>query len=297
MKSLVQRLRGEPLFLFLVVAIGLFTVQRVFNPAAARDDNPRVIHIDRATLLRFTQFRSRVFDEQGASARFDAMPADEQRRLLEALIREEALYREALSWGLDKDDYVIRRRLVQSLEFSVGGDSRAPGAMGGKALRAWFDAHAEAYAEPPTVSFTHVFFSFGQGGRERARARADAALGPLNAGRLDAASTGDRFLYHVNYAHQSRDTIRSHFGDEMAAQLFALQPGEKWQGPFASPYGMHLVKLADSSAGGVPPFESVRELVARDAAQAAARAHQERALDRIVAGYRVKLAADLEALR
>lgn len=293
----MKRLRGEPLFLFLVVAIALFTVQRVFNPAAARDDNPRVIHIDRATLLRFAQFRSRVFDEQGAAARFDAMPADEQKRLLASLIREEALYREALSWGLDKDDYVIRRRLVQSLEFSVGGDSTAPGSMDDKALRAYFDAHTDAYAEPPTVSFTHVFFSFGQGGRERARARADAALGPLNAGRLDAASTGDRFLYHVNYAHQSRDTIRSHFGDEMAAQLFALQPGEQWQGPFASPYGMHLVRLADSSAGGVPPFESVRELVARDAAQGAARDRQERALDRIVAGYRVRLSPDLEALR
>jgi len=296
-RSLLQRLRGEPLFLFLVVAIALFAIQRLFNPAAGHDDNPRVIHIDRDTLLRFAQFRSRVFDEESAAARFDAMPPAEQKRLLASLIREEAVYREALSWGLDKDDYVIRRRLVQSLEFSVGGDPARPGELDGKSLRAFFEAHRDTYAEPATVSFTHVFFGFNPGGPERARARAQAALGPLNAGRLEAGSTGDRFLYHVNYAHQGRDMVRSHFGDEMAAQLFALQPGGKWQGPFASPYGMHLVKVADSSAGGVPPFESVRELVARDAARAAARDRQEQALDRIIAGYRVKLSPDLEALR
>jgi hypothetical protein len=283
--------------MFLVIAIGLFLVQKVFNPAAGRDDNPRVITIDREVLLRFAQFRNRVFDEQAAGARFDAMTPVEKKQLLNSLIREEALYREALSWGLDKEDYVIRRRLVQSLEFSLGGDTTAPGALDEKALRDYYAANRERYAEPPTVSFTHVFFSSSAGGEERARARATAALGPLNAGRIDPGSTGDRFLYHVNYAHQGRDMIRSHFGDEMAAQLFALEPQEKWQGPFASPYGVHLVRLTAAAAGGVPAFESIRELVARDAAQAAARERQEQALDRIVAGYRVNVSSDLEDLR
>ena len=140
MQSLIQRLRGEPLFLFLIVAIGLFVVQKLVNPAAGRDDNPRVIAIDRPTLLRFVQFRSRVFDEQAAGTRFDAMPAAEKKQLLASLIREEALYREALSWGLDKEDYVIRRRLVQSLEFSLGGDATVPGALNDRALRDYFAA-------------------------------------------------------------------------------------------------------------------------------------------------------------
>ena len=297
MQSLIRRLRSEPLFMFLIIAIGLFLVQRVFSPSAGEDENPRVITIDREALLRFAQFRNRVFDEQAAGARFDAMPPAEKKQLLASLIREEALYREAIAWGLDQDDYVIRRRLVQSLEFSLGGDPAAPAAMDDKTLRDYYAAHRDLYAEAPTVTFTHVFFSFGEGGPERARARAMEALNRLNAGRADPGGTGDRFLYHVNYAHQGRDMIRSHFGDEMAAQLFALQPQEKWQGPFASPYGMHLVRLSSTSAGGVPPFESIRELVARDAAQAAARERQQQALDRIVAGYRVRLSSDLEALR
>jgi parvulin-like peptidyl-prolyl isomerase len=225
------------------------------------------------------------------------MPAAEKKQLLASLIREEALYREALSWGLDKEDYVIRRRLVQSLEFSLGGDATVPGALNDRALRDYFAANRDRYAEPPTVTFTHVFFSFGEGGRERARLRAEQALRALNARRRDAGSTGDRFLYHVNYAHQGLDMIRSHFGDEMAAQLFALEPGEEWRGPFVSPYGLHLVRLSGSSAGGVPAFESIRDLVARDAAQAAVRERQQRALDRIVAGYRVDLSSDLEDLR
>jgi hypothetical protein len=47
----------------------------------------------------------------------------------------------------------------------------------------------------------------------------------------------------------------------------------------------------------LPPFETIRETVARDAAQALARQQQERTLDKIVANYRVSLSPELKALR
>ncbi len=294
----IDRIRREPLALFLLVAIGLFVVNRLFNPAAGDSDNPRVIALDRAALLRFAQIRSRVFNEQGAAASFDAMSPPEKTQLLDSLIREEALYREALAWGLDKDDYVIRRRLVQSLEFSVGSEAggTAP-KLDDAALRAFYKAHAALYAEAPAISFTHVFFSKAEGGDAAAMQRARAAQAALNAGRLEPSGTGDRFLYHVNYAEQGRDMIQSHFGKAMAAALFALKPGDTWQGPFVSPYGVHLVKLTRADPGGLPPFETIRATLARDAAQDALQKRQDAALDRIIGQYRVTLASDLEGLR
>ncbi len=297
-QTFASRIKREPLALFLLIALLLFGLNAVFNPVADADDNPRVIAIDREALLRFAQFRSRVFNEEGVSASFDKMPKPEKKQLLDSLIREEALYREALAWGLDKDDYVIRRRLVQSLEFSVGSeaDTETP-ALDDKALRAFYDANAALYVEAPAISFTHVFFSKANGGEAGALQRARAAQAALNAGRLEPSGTGDRFLYHVNYAEQGQDMIQSHFGDGMAKALFALKPGAAWQGPFVSPHGVHLVKLTRTHAGGLPPFETLRATVARDAAQDILKKRQAAALDKIIGNYRIRLSSDLEGLR
>src|SRR5260221_9008330 len=42
---------------------------------------------------------------------------EEMQRLLESRIREEVLYREALAMGLDKDDTIVKRRMVQKMDF------------------------------------------------------------------------------------------------------------------------------------------------------------------------------------
>ena len=42
---------------------------------------------------------------------------EELRGLIDAYIKEEVYYREALKLGLDRDDTLIRRRMQQKLEF------------------------------------------------------------------------------------------------------------------------------------------------------------------------------------
>lgn len=294
--SLFQQLRREPLVLFLGVAMVLFAMHRVAG-APAGDEEQRVIHVDRNVLLRFAQFRTRVFDEAAAGRRLDAMSAEERRRLLDDYVREEALYREARAWGLEDGDYVIRRRLVQSLEYAVGGDVSAAAAPDEAVLRQYFADHLDAYRAPPAITFTHVFFSFDAGGPQVARRRAREARASLNAGRIRANETGDRFLYQRNYAEQGREAVQSHFGRETTDALFALEAGDAWQGPFESTYGVHLVQLVRSEPGGTPRFEDVRARVQQDAAAADARARQEAALRQIVAGYQVSLGPDVQELR
>lgn len=291
-EALLGRLRREPLVLFLCVAIVLFAVHSLAG-APRGDEDRRIIRVDRDALLRFMQFRTRVFEEGGAARRLDSLSVDERERLLADYIREEALYREARAWGLEDGDYVIRRRLVQSLEYAVGGDVTAAPMPDEAELRRYFDAHVDAYRLPPTVTFTHVFFSFERGGPAAARRRALEAQAALNAGRVDANLQGDRFLYQRNYAEQGRDAVQSHFGPSMTDAVFAMVPGATWQGPVESAYGMHVVQLLRADAGGTPRFEDIRARVAADAAAAAARARQEAALQRIVASYAVERSPDL----
>lgn len=295
-ESLSRRLRQEPLLLFLLAGLLLFAFHRLFG-AATETEGTRTIEIDRESMLRFTQFRSRLFDERGAEQAWATMPIAEKKLMLDQFVREEALYREALDWGLDRNDYVIRRRLVQSLEFALAVEESEPIRLTEAQLRSYHAAHAGFYREPARISFAQVFFSKIDDGEVAARTRAIEALELLRRGAGRPAHMGDRFLYFADYSQQRDDTIRAHFGDAMAEALFSLQPGPDWHGPIESDHGVHLVRIVTLDHGGLPAFETVRDRVASDATADERRRRQEDSIARIVATYRRQFAPELEQLR
>src|SRR5262245_17996470 len=73
--------------------------------------------------------------------------ADELRGLIEERIDEEVLAREAVRLGLDRDDVIVRRRLAQKMAF-VSDDLAVMSEPAEADLRAYFDAHKEAYTTP-----------------------------------------------------------------------------------------------------------------------------------------------------
>ena len=70
-------------------------------------------------------------------------------------------------------------------------------------------------------------------------------------------------MLHSEYAGRTHQEVRELFGVEFADALFALE-GEGWQGPIRSSYGEHLVQMIARSPERLPPFEQIREAVARD---------------------------------
>ena len=99
-------------------------------------------------------------------------------------VREEVLYREALALGLDRDDLVVRRRLVQKMEMLALRDG--PG-ISESDLMDHYLAHRADYALPESVSFRHVFFSVAIRGAAAHAAAADA-LADVRDGGKDGAS-------------------------------------------------------------------------------------------------------------
>jgi hypothetical protein len=110
----------DPLLHFVILGVLCFVIGSVFSPAASEADL-RTIEIDRQALLRFVQFRTRSFDEVSAARRLASLSDVEFDEILRAYVREEALHRTALEMGLDTDDYVIRQRLVQKVEYMAEG--------------------------------------------------------------------------------------------------------------------------------------------------------------------------------
>ncbi len=288
----MKRLLKEPLVHFLLAGAGLFILFGLVD--GGRDEpDATVVRVDEPALLEFVQYRMKAFEPSLAKKRLQALSDEERQRLIDDFIREEVLHREALALGLDREDYVIRRRLVQKLEFITEGFAEAAIQVDEPALQRYFDAHRKDYYVEPYVTFTHVFFDAEKHGREKALELAKWELAMLNAKRVhfsDAPKHGDRFLYHLNYVERTPEFVASHFGGPMAKALFELQPDEQtWRGPFESPYGAHLVMLTNREPGRDAELAEIRGRVLEDARRALIREQTEEAIQQIVGSYEVQV--------
>ena len=182
----------------------------------------------------------------------------ELRNLIESWLREEIYYREAVRLSLDRDDTIVRRRLVQKLRFLTEAETTADPTEAG--LRAWFEAHRADYRFPDRYSFDHVYVSPAR--HDDAAGEAARVLRQLEAG-VNWRSLGDPFMLNSSYAERSRPEIRALFGGGFADALPTRVAGE-WTGPIESAYGVHLVRLLALERSHPPPFEAVRERVRED---------------------------------
>jgi peptidyl-prolyl cis-trans isomerase C len=243
----------EPLVHFLVVAVALFVVYRVMNPQSEGAEPSRQITL---TADDFDQLRI-VWLAQGRPA-----PTPEQmRNLVEAKVREEILYREALALGLDKDDTIVKRRLAQKMEF-LAEDLSGIEEPSTDQLKTWYETNAQRFALPPRVSFRHLYFSFDRRG-ERTEEAAKTALAALPGKPRDArdgAPLADPFMFQDTYGDRTFTQMATLFGLKFAQALFALKPGS-WQGPIESGYGWHLIWIDSLTPSRIPPFEEVQSAV------------------------------------
>lgn len=175
--------------------------------------------------------------------------------LLEPLIREQVLYREARALGLDRNDETVRLRLVEKMRF-LAEDLAEPDPPAEEQLEAFFAADPELFALPARVSFEQIYFSPRERG-EQLDADVDAALATLRAG---GAAAGDRSPLRDRYSDAPYAQIEILFGEALADAMFSAEPG-RWEGPFQSDFGVHLARLVDRNESRQPEFEEVRDTV------------------------------------
>lgn len=277
----------DPLLHFLAAGLILFLAGSALKPASAPPDS---IVVDRDALLTFIQYRSKAFEPDAAAAILDGLDDEERARLVRDFVREEALAREAEALGLDANDYVIRQRMVQKVEFLAEAAAKAPDLTPADE-RAYYAANAERYRSPPAATLTHVFVSAERKGDGAAKQEADGLLKRLRdsgATFADATAYGDRFLFHKNYVDRTRDYIESQLGaDAVAAAFDEKTPLNAWLGPFRSDYGWHLIFVTARTPARLAPFDEIADLVRSDLEEERRRRAIDRAVDDIVARYDV----------
>jgi hypothetical protein len=295
----MKKILRDPLIYFLLVGCGLFLLFDVVASDDATYDS-RVIDIDRDALLTFVQYRLRAFEPDAAAARLDTMPEDEFDRLIADYVREEALHREAKALGLDQNDYVIKRRMIQSIQFITDGFVTAAVNVSDEDVSAYYEANRDEYFIDPLVTFTHVFFDGEYRNRDETFALAKASLRELNEQQVpfsDAPQHGERFPYLSNYVERDPTFIISHFGVPIAEQIFAMDPADTvWHGPFESEFGTHLVLLTHNTAGRYPELAEIEGVVRQDAERVAIAAQKDKTIQAIVDTYEIRRTYEREVI-
>lgn len=210
-------------------------------------------------------------------------------RTLEELVareaRDEVLYREGRALGLDKDDLVVRRRIIQKMQFFTEG-LNPPAEPSGAQLQAYFEANRQRYAEPARVTFSHIFFSAASG-EAAARDRAGTVLAELDHASARAPERGDPFPDAYDYAALDAEQLRRLFGETPVVAALREQAPGRWMGPVQSAYGWHLVRVGARSAPQSTQLAQVRERVRTDYLLDAQAALNRTAFDRLASQYTV----------
>lgn len=209
----------------------------------------------------------------------------EMQALIAARIEEEILYREAVKLGLDTDDVVIRRRLVQKIEF-VLDDLAARRDPTDEELSAFLAGHADRYAIEASIGFRQIFLSPERRG-ERLLDDADLVLAALSGG-TEPSALGDAAPLPRAMEGAPLSRIARVFGDEFAQAVAAAPVGE-WSGPLRSAYGVHVVEITQRAPGRMPSLAEARTSVERDWRDAERQKARATYLQRLRAAYDIRV--------
>jgi parvulin-like peptidyl-prolyl isomerase len=216
---------------------------------------------------------------------FGAPPTAAAREaLIGRYIDEEILFREGLAMGLDRGDEIVRRRIVQKMQF-LQQDLQPPREPSDQDLRSWYKSHLSQYAIPARVTFTHIFFSPDQGGDAVAQARARAVLAGLNGAVTRAPERGDNFPDLYDYTGFGPSEAARLFGATPLVQALFTAPTGRWVGPCQSGYGWHLLFISGRRQPRIPPLEAVRDQVRADRVAADAAEANRRAFETLKARF------------
>ena len=245
----------EPLLHFLVIGALLFGLYSLLNPGEENVADNRII-VSAGDIERLSANWAKSWNRPPT--------ASELQGLVDAYIREEVYYREALALGLDRNDTILRRRMMQKMEF-LSNDLADLSIPDEAALNQHLRANQEKYEQPPRISFSHIYFSFDKRGNrildDANKVLTDVRVSADPVTRLP--EQGDPFMYPYDFASETPFEIARLFGQGFAEQIFQLETGD-WQGPVQSGYGLHLVRVNEKVAAQTPELASVIDKVRAD---------------------------------
>jgi hypothetical protein len=277
----LSRIVREPLLHFLLLGLLLFVYYDFVAPA---DTGGERIVVDQAQV----DMIARQFQQTWSRP----PTADELRGLVESYVRDEVLYRQGKSLGLDESDPVIKRRVRQKLDVMFE-ESLAHDPPGDAELAEYLARNPDRFRRPARLSFEQVLLGVPES-EQAARASADRARAQLARG-VEPAQVGVPTMLPGRVDDSPLDLVAREFGAEFAERLEQVPVGV-WAGPVASGFGMHLVRVSAVTPAEQPALAEVRAEVAREWESERRKRNIDEAYRKLRDQYDVEITASLEAV-
>lgn len=241
----------EPLLAFLLIGAAIFALFQLVADDPLTADAEIVVTAGHIQVLTM-----------GFEKRWQRPPNDSERQgLIQHYVREEVLYREALALGLDRDDPMIKRRLVQKLQF-LSEDIATADKPEEQQLLTYLAAHQENYRQPSRFSFRQVYINASNQG-ENAQSEVLKLLTILNSNDSNADTLGDPLMLSHRFERMPATEVERALGHPFLQSLREMPIGN-WQGPITLGFGWHLVRIDERIDGKPLSLNAVRKQVVRD---------------------------------
>ena len=143
----IKNILKEPLFHFFLIGLFIYMAYGLFNQNEGKDSNVVVVTSGEIRWL-----------EDSWLKRWNRPPTPEEKKgIINQYVREKVLYKVAVEMGLDRDDVIIRRRMVQKIEFLTSDIITPPTPEDGE-LEGFYNENLSQYKAPDVITITQVFF-------------------------------------------------------------------------------------------------------------------------------------------
>ena len=170
----MKKLFKEPLVHFLLLGLGFFLLFEVVGGSEVQDS--KTVVVDKGALLKHLQYQSKAFNAEVFEEKLKEMPSEELQNMIDNYVREEVLFREAVAMGMDREDYIIKQRLIQKVQFITEGVTEQVNELTEEQVLEYFEENRSDYYVPPYTTFTHVFFEMDNRGSQAAEQLAISEL-------------------------------------------------------------------------------------------------------------------------
>jgi peptidyl-prolyl cis-trans isomerase C len=179
---------------------------------------------------------------------------------LEDYVQREILFREAKAMGLDKNDMVVKNRMLQKLDF-LTNDLLITGTPTDAEALKYFNDNMKKYTIPGKIDFIHIFFNLDKRSFDDAKQTAidvKKSLNNFSSVPNNYFERGDLFILPYEFFNLSKDEVSNKFGQsELSEEIFGLEE-KTWSGPYLSSYGLHLVYINNKKSSTTLQFEEVK---------------------------------------
>jgi hypothetical protein len=216
---------------------------------------------------------------------------------LEDYVQREILFREAKAMGLDKNDMVVKNRMLQKLDFLTNDLLVTAAPTDTEALK-YFNDNLEKYTIPGKIDFIHIFFNLDKRTFDDAKQIAldvKKILNKLPNVTNNYFEKGDLFILPYEFQNLSKDDVSNKFGQsELSEEIFSLEE-KNWSGPFVSSYGMHLVYISNKKSSTTLQFEDVKLDIEDELIKIKRREAKKRLISELKKKYVITYTDDLKA--